>query len=238
MPGVTTAVRYDDLAVAVAPTGMVLRGGFEVEPDGDGDTDLGLFGDGRPVRAVVVVGNVGGAIWPHFRAGERQVADPLDDWTRRVLRPVAERFGAGYVHPSDEPYIPMQRWAQRADEVFPSPIGLLVHPEHGLWHAYRGAFLFASRVDGLPAVGRRRSPCETCADQPCRTSCPVDAFVTSDAGLLGYDHAGCRIHVTSGREPGCLTAGCAARRACPINADGYYDVDQMTFHMRAFVGDA
>ena len=88
-----------------------------------------------------MIGNVGADIWSHFRADERDVTDPLDDWTRRMLRPIAERFGAGYVHPSDRPYIPMQRWAQRADDVFPSPIGLLVHPVHGLWHAYRGAFL-------------------------------------------------------------------------------------------------
>ena len=232
MPRVATVVRYDDVVAAIEPTGMIARGGFEV-----GSEDrIAPLDDGRAVRTVVVVGNIGGSIWPHFRAGEQPVDDPLDEWTRRVLRPVAERYGAGYVHPSDEPYIPMQRWAQRADDVFPSPIGLLIHPEHGLWHAYRGAFLFAEPVEGLPPVGGRPSPCTTCDGQPCRTTCPVDAFSTADGGLVGYDHVRCRSHVVPGDEPVCLTGGCAARRACPVNAEGFYDVDQMTFHMRAFVG--
>lgn len=226
-------VRYEDVAAAIAPTGMIARGGFHARPEDDVPT----LPDGRPVTTVVVVGNVGGAIWSRFRADERPGPDPLDDWTRRMLVPVATRFGAGYVHPSDEPFVPMQRWARRADDVFESPIGLLIHPDHGLWHAYRGALLFAEPVAGLPVTGVRVSPCASCRHQPCRTTCPVDAFVTDDGGLVRYDHERCRVHVASGREPRCLTGGCAARRACPVNADGHYAVDQMTFHMRAFVGD-
>lgn len=222
------AIRYDDVAAAVEPTGMIVRGGFvPVAADA-----VPALPDGRTVRTVLVIGNVGGYMWPRFRNDERDVPNPLDDWTRRMLRPIAERFGAGYVHPSDQPYVPVQRWAQRADDVFPSPIGLLIHPVHGLWHAYRGAFLFPEEVRGLPAVGSRTSPCLTCVEQPCTSTCPVDAF-TPD----GYDHERCRGHVRTGDEPCCLTDGCAARRACPINAAGYYGVDQMTFHMRAFVGD-
>lgn len=230
-------VQYDTVAAAIAPTGMVARGGFVATPS-DGVPSLA---DGRPAHTVVIVGNVGGAIWPRFRREERAVPHPLDDWTRRTLQPIASRLGAGYVHPSDEPFVPMQRWAQRADDVFESPIGLLIHPDHGLWHAYRGALLFPDPVAGLPPVGMRRSPCSTCADQPCRTACPVDAFVTGgsgpDAKLVAYDHERCRGHVRSGREPSCLTRGCAARRACPVHPDAHYGVDQMTFHMRAFVGD-
>lgn len=224
-------MRYEDVAEALETTGMIARGGFVAMPS----DDVAPLADGRRVHTVVVVGNVGGAIWPLFRADARRGPDPLDDWTRRALAPIAARFGAGYVHPSDEPFIPMQRWARRADDVFASPIGLLIHPDHGLWHAYRGALLFPDPVDGLPPVGVRPSPCDSCADQPCRTACPVDAFATDDAGLVGYDHERCRDHVRSGREPRCLTGGCAARRACPVNAGGHYDADQMTFHMRAFV---
>lgn len=227
-------VHYEAVAAAIAPSGMIARGGF-VPVASDGVPPLT---DGRPVRTVVVVGNVGGAMWSRFRAGERPVPDPLDDWTRRMLQPVADRFGAGFVHPSDEPFVPMQRWAQRADDVFESPIGLLIHPDHGLWHAYRGALLFPEVLAGLPPVGRRGSPCATCVDQPCRSACPVDAFATDGLRLVGYDHIRCRDHARSGREPRCLTEGCAARRACPVDAAGRYDTDQMSFHMRAFVGDA
>jgi hypothetical protein len=220
-------VRYDDVAAAVAATGMVARGGFRVGPD-DVAPDLA---DGRPVRTIVVVGNVGSAMWPRFRREERAEPDPLDAWTRRTLRPIAERVGADYVHPSDEPFQPFQRWAQRADDVWSSPIGLLVHAEHGLWHAYRGAFLFAGEVTGLPAVGRASSPCLTCADRPCLSACPVDAFT-----VAGYDAEACADHVRSDCDPDCAHLGCAARLACPVGVELRYGPDQMAFHMRAFVG--
>ena len=113
--------------------------------------------DGRPVRCVVVVGNIGGSDVAEFRAPHDVPApDPLDDWTRATLAPIAVSFGASFVHPSDEPFQPFQRWAQRADDVWQSPIGLLIHGEFGLWHAYRGAFLFPESVTGLPEVGADR----------------------------------------------------------------------------------
>ncbi len=178
-----------------------------------------------------MIGNVGGAMWARFRDEETPGPDPLDRWTRSTLRPIAERFGAEFVHPSDEPFRPFQRWAQWSDDVWQSPIGLMIHSEFGLWHAYRGAFLFQVDVVGLPAVGHRRSPCLTCVDQPCLSTCPVDAFAPG-----GYDADACRTHVRSRTQPDCLTDGCAARRACPVGTEFRYGADQMRLHMGAFVG--
>ncbi len=223
-------VEYEHVAMAIAPTGMVARGAFEPTED-DG---VPALAGGRAARGVVMVGNAGGVdgpMWRRFRRERRDERDPLDAWTRRVLHPVAERFGGVLVHPSDRPYRPFQRWAQRAADVWPSPIGLLIDPTAGLWHAYRGAIVLPDRLTGAPATGRQVSPCIGC-DQPCLTTCPVDAF-----GVDGYDHEGCRRHVRSGAEPACLDDGCAARRACPVNPAGVYGTDQMRLHMSAFVGD-
>ena len=225
-------VRYDEVAAAIAATGMLARGGFGVRPD-DAVPDLP---DGRPAVSVVMVGNVAGAMWDRFRAEQRDEPDPLDAWTRRTLAPVAARFGAAFVHPSDQPYPPVSRWAQRADDVWPSPIGLLVHHRVGLWHAYRGVFVFAEEVSGLPPTGEAVSPCPGC-DSPCLTTCPVDAFTVAGLGVE-YDHETCRTHVRSSAGASCLTDGCAARRACPVHPGGAYSADQMRFHMTAFVGDA
>lgn len=206
---------------------MAVRGGFDVT---DADC-VPQLPDGRRARSVVMIGNVGGAMWPHFVAGRRDEPDPLDAWTRRTLAPIAESFGAHFLHPSDRPYQPFQRWAARAAEVWPSPIGLLIDADHGLWHALRGAFVFAEPVTGMAPVGAAVSPCVGCP-QPCLTTCPVDAFSPD-----GYDHERCRGHVRAGADPDCRHLGCVARRSCPVNADGHYRPDQMLFHMRAFVGD-
>jgi hypothetical protein len=220
-------VRYEDVVEAVEPTGLVARGGFATKPS----EEMPPAPDGQRARCAVIVGNIGGVMWPRFRDEETDDPEPLDAWTRSVLVPIAAELGAAYVHPSDKPYQPFQRWAQRADDVWPSPIGLLIHAEHGLWHAYRGALLFPYVLDGLPPTSARESPCLSCADQPCLTTCPVGAFTPG-----GYDSAACAAHVRSDAEPDCLHLGCAARLACPVNADGFYGPDQMLFHMRAFVG--
>lgn len=221
-------ITYAAVAAAVEATGMIARGGFVTDPTGSG---VPVRGDGRTTRTVVMIGNVGGAMWSRFRREQTAGPNPLDRWTRAALRPVAERFGADYVHPSDEPFQPFQRWAQRADDVWQSPIGLMIHPEYGLWHAYRGALLFADEVVGLPLVGGRSRPCDTCVEMACLSTCPVGAF-TPD----GYDADACAGHVRSGTEPTCLTDGCAARCACPVGTQYRYEPDQMRFHMGAFVG--
>lgn len=209
-------MQYADVVAALAHTGMVARGGFVA----------------APTQTIVVIGNVGGAMWPLFRASEQPVDDPLDTWTRSVLAPIAASLGADFVHPSDEPFQPFQQWAQRAEGIAQSPIGILIHPEYGLWHAYRGAFLFPFVLDGLPAPISDPSPCLSCADQPCLTACPVDAFTIGN-----YDADACRAHVRSREQPECIDAGCAARLACPIGTEHRYGPDQMHFHMKAFVGE-
>lgn len=221
-------VPYDDVTAELSAVGMVARGAFEVTAD-DRVPDLP---DGRPARGVVMVGNRSdGAMWERFTAGRRDEPDPLDQWTRRVLRPIAAAHGGVLIHPSDQPFQPILRWAQRADDVWPSPIGLLVHPAEGLWHAYRGALVFPEPVAGAPRTGRATSPCLDCP-APCLHTCPVDAFRPGS-----YDHLACRAHVAAGVEPRCADQGCAARRACPVNVDGVYGDEQMRFHMRAFVGE-
>lgn len=208
---------YRQIERAVRPTGMIARGGFEdADPDGH-------------ARTIVMIGNAGGAMWPQFTAERQPGPHPLDRWTRATLAPIAQRFGATYVHPSDEPFQPFQRWAQRADDVWQSPIGLLIHREFGLWHAYRGAFIFAETVHDLPPVGVAVNPCVGCIDQPCLRGCPVDAF-----GPDGYNTGECRRFVTE--DGACLADGCAARRACPIGFEWRYGPEQMAFHMRAFLG--
>lgn len=228
--GSAGTVSYEQVASSIAATGMTARGAFVPHPDDEVPDPM----TGRRARAVVMVGNVGGVdqpMWRRFVRERRDEPDPLDAWTRRTLRPIADDFGATFVHPSDRPYLPFQRWARRAADVWTSPIGLLIDAEHGLWHALRGALIFGVDVVGVPPTGVRTSPCIGC-HQPCLSACPVAAF-----GEAGYDHEACRSHVRSGSRPACRTAGCAARLACPVHPAGAYGPDQMRFHMSAFVGN-
>lgn len=188
--------------------------------------------DGRAAGTLVLVGVVGRGSWETFQNADesRLASHPLDRWSRRVVGELAAELSAQALYPFGEPpFLPFVRWAQRAEPVYPSPIGPLIHPDYGLWHAYRGALAFAGRM-ALPPPERRARPCDACPDKPCLTACPVGAFSAS-----GYDVPACIAHIAA--EPGreCLEGGCLARRACPVGVEHRYARAQMGFHMRAFL---
>ena len=85
------------------------------------------------------------------------------------------KFGARAVSPSDRPYLPFQQWAMRAEGLRPSPLGILMHPQYGLWHAYRGALLFDVEIS-IEAPRAVIHLCDLCDGKPCLKACPVDAY--------------------------------------------------------------
>lgn len=111
-----------------------------------------------------------------------------------------------------------------------SPLGILIHPEFGLWHAYRGAMAFGERL-ALPPREQRASPCASCATRPCETACPVGAI----AAARSYDATACTAHVASALGRDCRELGCRARRTCPVGAEYGYGPAQAEFHMSAFL---
>ena len=225
----SSARSLETVVGAVEAEGLTSRGSFHVVADDAVPT----FPDGTPAATLVLVGNAGFGMWPAFAASEEAndgAPDALDRWSRRVVSRLADSLGGGAHFPfGGPPWLPFIRWAQRAGPVHPSPIGPLVHPDFGLWHAYRGALAFRERLD-LPPRDNRASPCDTCADRPCLSSCPVGAFAAS-----GYDVARCVAHIESRAGARCLGAGCLARHACPVGQETAYDPPQAAFHMRAFL---
>jgi hypothetical protein len=207
----------EGLRAALAAHGLIVRGGFHPESDDVVPGDPG---------ALVMVGNAGPDMWNAFASVRARYADranPLDAWIADAVGEVARDVGAEAFFPFGRPpHLPFQRWARRAEPVHPSPVGVLIHPDYGLWHAYRAALAFAERLE-LPA------PCETCAEKPCLAACPVRAF-DGDA----YDVPACTGHITAADRGDCMGRGCAARHACPIGRDYAYVPEQAAFHMAAF----
>jgi hypothetical protein len=207
-------------------SGLVARGALRLADD---ERQTGLEG----LTTIVVLGAVGERGWSAFAdAPERWDGrpHPLDRWSRRIIDELARICGARALYPFEgPPFWPFQRWAMRAEAVHISPLGLLIHPEYGLWHSYRGALGFAEPF-AIPAIERRASPCETCLERPCLTACPVGAFASS-----GYDVAACAAHLSGKDGRACMDGGCLARRACPIGADRAQGQTQARFHMQAFL---
>jgi hypothetical protein len=216
------------LSRVLAASGFILRGGFNFEAGEETPRDP----SGKSARSVLLVGQAGAAPWPHFlKWRESQPAglqNPLDTWAREVVTAVAERFGARAVYPSDKPYLPFQRWAMRAEGLRPSPLGILMHPEYGLWHAYRGALLFDREI----RIEQPRDVthlCDLCDGKPCLKACPVGAY--SEAG---FAHQDCLGHVRGPAGGPCREQGCLDRNACPYGTDYRYPAEVQAFHMASF----
>jgi hypothetical protein len=222
------SIDLTSLARRLIAHGLQFRGGFHPVPD-DG---VPALPSGRLPGTLVLVGNVGSGSWTAF-AQSTEAKDgaphPLDRWTQRILDRIAAEVHAAPLFPfGGPPYLPFQRWAMRSEPVAPSPLGILIHPDYGLWHAYRGALAFAERLALPPHVERPR-PCDSCADRPCLSACPVNAFTAR-----GYDVPACIGHIDGPAGSECMNSGCLARRACPVGVGYAYGDAQAAFHMDAF----
>jgi len=218
----------EELSAALAEHGLISRGGFIF---GAGDrTPPGPSGE--PAKSVLLVGQAGAAPWPYFQRWREQqpagLKDPLDTWSRDVIGQVGQKFGARAVSPSDKPYLPFQQWAMRAEGLKPSPLGILMHPEYGLWHAYRGALLFDVEIP-IQKPLKQSHLCDACIGKPCLKSCPVDAYSISD-----FAYESCLAHVSGTRGQACRTTGCLDRNACPVGTKHRYPAEVQAFHMASF----
>jgi ferredoxin len=224
-----------ELRAALGVYGLCLRGGFApVAADG-----LAALPDGRAVAGVWMVGVIGSAFWPHFKTSTffgDGLPDPLDRWSRAIGEDLATRWGGRALFPFEgPPYHPFQRWADRAEATQASRMMLRIHPQHGLWHAYRFALALPEATatatpDSIPAPVRAPDLCISCDGQPCLRACPVGAY-TGEAFLV----QACADHLHSNAGTECMQSGCLARRACPVAPERRYAQEHAAFHMQAFV---
>ena len=225
-PGIIGVKGVETVLAAIRRTGLVPRGAVLLA---DGER----VGEVSDVSTIVLAGMVGREGWNAFAESPEAsdgLENPLDRWSRRLIEALARELGGKALFPfGGPPFLPFQRWAELAEPVHSSPIGLLIHPYSGLWHSYRGALGFAEALDA-PEPAAAPSPCESCAGRWCLKTCPVGAFTG-----VGYDVTACADHLRSPAGSDCMDFGCRARRACPIGAEHAYSPEQSNFTMRAFL---
>jgi hypothetical protein len=191
--------------------------------------------DADEIASIALVGNRGSSYWPVF---ERSVEyldgrpHPLDRWSRRIGEQLADELGATAIFPFEgPPYAPFQQWAKRAESLHQSPMGMMIHPQYGLWHSYRFGLLMPAVADTQDEQAMAgEDPCQNCATQPCLNTCPVGAL---DAGSYQVDS--CAGYLKRTKRASCHSEGCMARSACPVGVSYQYDSTQHAFHLSAFL---
>ena len=153
--------------------------------------------------------------------------DPIDRWSERAIKKLANQFGGQAVFPfGGPPFSPFIEWALRSTHFWRSPVTFLVHDRAGLMVSLRGAIAFQGR-NFRETLGS--NPCESCATRPCLDACPGLAFAGDE-----YDPVACRDTLSNPAGKDCMSLGCAVRRACPISKRHLCDPSRSAHHMKAF----
>lgn len=188
----------------------------------------GLTPAQRRLRQLVLLGHVGGAVWPQALAEAPDDDHPIDTavhrWVVRGMGAHAPGVAWECVYPGDTA-LSLIRLGECAGWHHPSPFWQGVDAEWGSWFAYR-AVLLANTDWPLTPRRERRSPCLDCVGRPCVAACPAQALGVDQAlGLQRCsDH---RLHRVSSCEDRCL-----ARLACPVGAEHRYSAVQLQHHYR------
>lgn len=219
---------YAEVKAQAASVGLAACGALHLcAADGVPATRAG------PATTLVLLGFEGSRQWPAFASSpEAQdgAAHALDRWSRRIIDDLARRFDALALYPfKGPPWWPFQQWARRAQRLEASPLGMLMHPRLGTWHAWRGALALAPLLD-IPAAFSTPHPCARCDAKPCLSACPAQAVTEA-----GIDLPRCMSHLRSPEGATCRERGCLARAACPVGVEHRYEPPQLRFHMDAYV---
>ncbi|MEE9334565.1 MAG: hypothetical protein V3U65_10790 [Granulosicoccaceae bacterium] len=221
----------ETISSLAATHGLSLRGGFAVSNDDRVPTPE----SGAVAQSLVLFGNTGSAIWPTFSSCPEikdGLDNPLDRWSKRIGDDLAAQLGGVAYYPfAGPPHQPFISWAQKAEALRPSKLGMLLHPEFGLWHAYRFALalpydLFDKQTNNL----QQRHACDTCKDQPCYSACPVEAFVNGH-----YDVNRCVRYLDANPQGTCNHSGCMARMSCVEAEQHRYLQPHAEFHINQFL---
>lgn len=184
---------------------------------------------------LLLLGSGGKMLWSVLQKQGLEQTDPVDNFslalTARFVRDYLEPAPYFILYPGPYP-VPLQQFGALAGWHQPSPLGIGINARFGLWFAYRVAFLTSLE---LPLVSlsppasfspSSPSPCASCADKPCITSCPARAVSAEEAFSIPACTA-FRLQQDSDCAEQCL-----ARLACPVASEHRYSQAQLRYHYR------
>ncbi len=174
---------------------------------------------------VLVLGNTR-RMWPIFIRAYRErfhfEENPIDAYARceltRALAHVATTLNTKgelrFTFEQAPRAVAVQRLAILAGVAEQSPVGLLVHPEHGPWLSFRGAAVFA-----LEGPDARPLPvtCSACDEKPCLAAREVVDTATGRVYTRETFDAHWRLWL-------------GMREACPVGTQARFGEQQIRYH--------
>jgi hypothetical protein len=180
---------------------------------------------------VILVGSTGGDMWRSLRAlgyaGEHPVDEHAADAVEEFRRSVGHRTFVAWPSldpgPEPEPPMPVTKLGELAGWGRRSPLGIGMHPRHGLWVGYRAVILVDGEWDEVREQPAAHA-CDACPDKPCISVCPGSAIGSGK----GIDAGPCFVERLRDGAP--CNDRCASRLACPEGVESRYPEAQINHH--------
>lgn len=134
-----------------------------------------------------MIGHGGTKLWNHLPHPLVKEKDPIDHFCIEQMKKLDEQ--ALILFPNSDLNIPLQRIGRFLNIGRPTPMGIDIHKDFGLWFAYRGVFLTRLKIDkSIPEDFI--SPCEGCETKAClnASALGVDVYLGRNACPFKTEH--------------------------------------------------
>jgi hypothetical protein len=134
---------------------------------------------------LLLLGSHGKRYWEAAQPLPVNDLHPIDQYVCGEIRKHLAAVDYRILYPGDH-LLPLTDLGRLAGWHNTSPLGLGIHPKHGLWFAYR-ALLLANAVNLETELGTGAArPCESCSAQPCIAACPAGAVAVDLRFILTH----------------------------------------------------
>lgn len=177
-------------------------------------------------KTLVLIGHGGKRLWEAMQPSDWEEPDPIDNYSQLKAEQFIEanlgQWENELLFPSDK-LIPLQQIGSFVGWSHPSPLGLGINPQFGVWFAYRAAFVTTAVLPKITA-DYLPSPCDRCDTKPCIRRCPGSATHPK----APFNIEACAAHRLKARSS--CKDRCLSRMACPFFPEHKYTLEQIQYH--------
>lgn len=183
-------------------------------------------------ESLLLIGSAGAELWDKMPDSFLVRENPIDEYSHQSVVEILQRelpaedwsilFPALSV---SDPLPSLQKLGEIAGWHNPSPLGLGINHQFGLWFAYR-AVVSVARPLTVSVQAERTSPCLSCVEKPCVSGCPASAIAFGRHPDL-QSCVGYRAEIGSPCADTCLS-----RLSCPVAAQWQYSQEQLSYFYR------
>jgi len=188
-------------------------------------------------QSAIVFANGGTQFWECFvediRANPEHFTEhqhPVDDFVLRCIESVdsVPNHTRRWITCSEDSdvFLDFRVLAERVGLGHQSPVGLLIHPEYGLWVSMRMVLLTTEHLSHT--VLSTVSPCTGCETKPCINACPAGAV-----SISGWSVQKC---ASFHRESTVCEGVCYSRMRCPVGSQYRHSKLQHLYHNSRSLG--